>query len=39
MGSLGAALMLRRVGGDVSDIPQNVYMKPYLVERGSVARL
>ncbi len=39
MGSLGAALMLRRVGGDVSDIPQNIYMKPYLVERGSVARL
>ena len=37
MGSLGAALMLRRVGGDASDLPQNIYMKPYLVERGSVA--
>ena len=29
--------MLRRVGGDASDLPQNIYMKPYLVERGSVA--
>lgn len=39
MGILGASLMLRRVGGDVSDFPENTYMKPYLVERGSVAKL
>lgn len=35
-GILGASLMLRRVGGDMEGFPEKSYIKPYLVERGSV---